>query len=100
MGMAPKEMECMTYYDLGLKVKGFNQHIARQEGWFRNVAYSAYSPHLGKKAKTLTLEKFWPVPELDKHHKKKKEMTPERIARVGSLIKEMAGKNGKTRDDN
>lgn len=100
MGMGTKEMECITYYDLGLKVKGFKDHLALQESWMRNVAYSAYSPHLGKKAKTLTLEKFWPIPEVDSKKKKAQKMTPERRARVSNTIKELMAGNGKTRDDN
>lgn len=100
MGMGYREMECMTYYDVCLKVKGFQQQLAVQENWARNIAYSAYSPHLGKKAKTLTLEKFWPVPELDDRRKKIQKLTPERQQRVGDTIKELMRKtNGKTRDD-
>lgn len=99
MGMGYKEMECMTYYDLGLKIKGFRQQMAIQENWMRNIAYSAYSPHLGKKAKTLTVEKFWPVPEIDEKRRKEKKLTPERQKRVagniGDIMKKMAG-NGKT----
>lgn len=101
MGMSPKEMECTTYYDIGIKVKGFREYMAARENWMRNVAYSAYSPHLGRKAKTLPVEKFWPIPEIDDKRKKANRLTPERRQRVGAAIKDIIGAtSGKTRDDN
>lgn len=97
MGMSVREMECMTYHDLMCKIKGFRTYSATLEHWHRIMAYSAYAPHLGRKAKTLTLEKFWPIPELDAKRKKDQKMTPERRARVGSVISDiMKAGNGKT----
>lgn len=60
--MSSKEFDCITFYDLDLKIEGFLNNERRQSEEGRFKAYTAYiAPHLDpKKLKGLTPQKFMP----------------------------------------
>lgn len=63
MGMTPKEYDCITFYDLQLKINGFRELQKRQDALFREVAYNAFfAPYQDpKKLRNLTREGFWRI---------------------------------------
>lgn len=63
MDMTPKEFDCITFYDLELKIKGHREAQKRQDALFREVAYNAFfAPYQDpKKLRHLSREGFWPI---------------------------------------
>lgn len=63
MNMTPKEFDCITFYDLELKIKGHREAQKRQDALFREVAYNAFfAPYQDpKKLRNMTREGFWPI---------------------------------------
>lgn len=61
--MTPKEYDCITFYDLQLKINGFRELQKRQDALFREVAYNAFfAPYQDpKKLRNLTREGFWRI---------------------------------------
>lgn len=85
MGMSPKDYDCITYYDLQLKIRGHREAQKRQDALFREVAYNAFfAPYQDpKKLKTWTREKFWTIYS----HGETNEISPEKRKRLADLIK-------------
>ena len=59
--MSVHEYECMTYYDLNLKIQGFADGQRKDEAIKRMMAYmSLIAPHAN--LKKLKFDKMWPSP--------------------------------------
>lgn len=85
--MNSKDYDCITYYDLELKIKGHREAQKRQDALFREVAYNAFfAPYQDpKKLKTWTREKFWSIYEQNTVA----EMSEERRVRIAGMIKKI-----------
>lgn len=71
LGMSSKEYDCITYFDLELKIKGYNKKQDHTDFMLREIAYSAYiGSHIDPKSlKGVTRQKFLPL-RFDKPEKK------------------------------
>lgn len=63
MGMSSKEYDCITYFDLELRMTGHREYQKRQDALFREIAYNAFfAPYQDpKKLKNFKREQFWPI---------------------------------------
>lgn len=67
--MTPKEYDCMTYYDISLKIEGYQDKRNREDEVSRLIAFSAYVSANIKIKKGFTPQKFWQLAH-DKPEKK------------------------------
>lgn len=95
IGMSSKEFDCITYFDLELKIKGYNKKIDHKDFMLREIAFSSYiGSHIDPKSlKGINRQKFLPL-RFDK--KTTPKITEERKNRLADLIKKV--KNGKAGD--
>lgn len=88
MGMQPKEFDCITAYDLDLKLEGFYESFKSRREMDRFMAFSAYiAPCLDRKeVAKVTIEKFlpldWDIEKEDEKFEHKKEAFKQLLKQV------------------
>jgi len=88
IGMSIGDYNNITYFDLMLKIDGFNSRRKHDEAWARKIAYSSYiSNNIQLKQKDLDIDKFWPLDDAVKGSKEQGESLSEKRKRMQEALK-------------